>query len=332
MHTQLTTSDDSRTTTSAGRSRARGLVAATVASLILATGLATAAPASASASAKPNFKVVFSMTRADASTSMSLSSPKSKTVTCPVTHPRLISTGVEVDILPAEMGTVRVTGLVPNSTLNGVTAYAEQVLPTEQQSEWALNAYAWCATGVGGTALVEADSSLTASEAVKTASPTCPTGMKVTGGGAKITGLPATVPNHPEWAYPKHLSITALQPTGPNFDVLYAMASETASGTTASWGLHAYAICVNVAMAGYQVVEAVDGPNSDTSHLAIAECPPERQLIGLGFYNSGPAGTQLHQLYAHSDTGMWATATEIPSGVSQNWTLRSYAICSWRAS
>lgn len=231
---------------------------------------------------------------------------KSATVTCPagkqVLGPAARVGGVGQVVLhnirpSADLKSVVVQGLEDE---NGTTA------------PWALTAIAICATPPPGLQRVAATS--VSDSLDKEATATCPSGKKLLGVGGEISGGGGEV------ALNDVIPVSGLQSA-------IVRAAEDQNGTSANWSVTAFAVCANP-VAGLQRVLATSPSNSSSKSMAIA-CPAATQAVGAGGELAGDGGQVVMTSISPNLalTNVTDIGSEDEDGTTNNWTVRSFAIC-----
>lgn len=175
-----------------------------------------------------------------------------------------------------------------------------------------------------------ADNSTNAKKAIAT----CPPGKQILGGGGWIS-----VENS---AAARRVVLTGLVPyrTGNGRYAYAVSASETYTGTTATWHVNAYASCADP-VTGYRIVAASTPRSSGEVKTATAVCPSGQRVVGTGGVinfamsvdpDGRPVemaqGIGLQVLRADALGGLTRVqAHEATGGYPYEWWLYAYAVC-----
>lgn len=171
------------------------------------------------------------------------------------------------------------------------------------------------AATVSGVVRVSKSSALDSTSAKSVTVP-CPSGELVMGSGAQIN-----------IATSGKAALGSITPL-PGLSGVNAVAYETGSGTTANWSLKAYAVC-GVPSGGLQLVTKTTSINS-SNKVATATCPTGTKVIGTGAQvsTSDPGKVVLSSIAPNNTlASVRSAAVELGSGTTNNWYLKSYAIC-----
>jgi hypothetical protein len=246
-----------------------------------------------------------------AATSSQDSSNKSFTVSCPPGK-RLLGPGADVN---AGQGEVVMDDLRPDAALNSVFVQGVED-GTGTSATWSLTAYAICADPVAGLERVAAGSSLD-SEFGKSATASCSGGKRVVGAGGDVAAGNGQV------------VISAMYParTFPENDAVTVLGTEDDDGTSATWGVTAYAICAPV----LKLVSTTGHLDSESSKRVSTECGFDgSRLTGVGGEIVGGLG-QVVTADLAPQFGDLRSATvfglEDENGITSGWRLIAYAIC-----
>jgi hypothetical protein len=238
-----------------------------------------------------------------AATSVSSSSAKSVTATCPAGK-QVVGTAGETT---GAAGQLLLDGLRPESNLAAVTVVAMED-GSGTAGAWTVTAYAVCAGPVKGLQRTATTSGADSSSSKVNFAP-CPSGKVLIGMGGDINSANGQV------------VLDAVFPS-LTLDSAGFAAWEDDTGNTGSWSLTSYAICADHA----ERIVATSDASSNADKLLHARCPTGMGLTGAGADITGsfgrgymsmiwPQSPDLASLSAHASTG-------------RSWTGRAYAICS----
>jgi hypothetical protein len=263
------------------------------------------------ASAQPAPAAVIGLTQV-APQSAFTSANKGITATCPAGM-NVLSAGA--DTTPGQ-GEVVIDQITPSADLRSVRVRAHED-DTATPSDWYIQAFATCAYPPPG--LVRVTATTASNSASKGINATCPAGKKLFGIGADLSVSNGNV------------LIDRLSPNSA-LTALTAHAVEDEDGTTASWALHAYAICATP-VAGMERVMVTEAQNAPVSSNTQVACPGGKGLLGAGGQINGAAG-QIVLDAVYSDPGLTKAgfaAWEDETGTGTSWSLTTYGICAPRA-
>ena len=249
------------------------------------------------------------LVRATATSAMS-SVDKSQTVTCPAGRKVLGGAGRIDGAAVGEVGLTTAAPL-PNGAGFRVSAVEDA---NGAAGAWSLTAIAFCSPEPA--ALQYASYTFTAgSTKSRWSSVTCPKGKKILGAGATINGGSGRA------------LITGLVPSEDGTTVT-ATAYEDETGTSGNWSVTATATCVKP-VAGMETVHGAAAQAHDVSVAsATLACPEGTRLHGVGGEVTGGNGeVRLRQLDAVEGDQARARAVEDATGVTDQWAVRSFAIC-----
>ena len=156
----------------------------------------------------------------------------------------------------------------------------------------------------------------------KTARAYCPEGKRAIGGGG---GLVWDLQHHT-----RDVVLTGSYPVHPlsGRDSWVVSAHEDQGGTTDTWWVDAYAICVDP-IAGMHIEVTGGTYGSSTSQRPEAHCDPGERVLGSGGYvqdTGGQVGIQVARASTLA-TFSYFQAHEDADGYAGNWGLLAYAVC-----
>jgi hypothetical protein len=189
-----------------------------------------------------------------------------------------------------------------------------QVPPTRS---WRMSAWAICASGVSGWEIVQSFVAAEPGATFLSVTALCPAGKKVVGAGGRISGGQRFV-------------VDSVDPFGDLSGVsVEGAGDERAPDPALSWGVGAYAVCVNPP-AGLRLVSATTGFSPDNKTKSVT-CPSGTKLHGTGGGLTGAFGqAHVYRLAPHSSARTVRAdidARQDFNGSSNSWQAYVYAIC-----
>jgi hypothetical protein len=180
-----------------------------------------------------------------------------------------------------------------------------------ERGNWAILAYAFCASAPAGLEIVSATSTPASSNAFTGISATCPGTKRLVGSGGKIDGGNGEVDllTFPEGSLGANRTTAAGQ--------------EDPNGFGGNWTVTAYAVCVQAtSLLDIQVVKTFSAGDGSTFKAATATCPSGKSATG----GAGWADTPAHVEYIKPNTGVNPTSVEVGATAATGFTSQVVAI------
>lgn len=189
---------------------------------------------------------------------------------------------------------------------------AAEIRPTDYTSAWRVYGYAICGPELPGLEYISQES-LVNSNSTRHATVTCPGTKKLLSAGGEIA----------EQAEHVVLDDIAITSDLKSVDV---WGIERGGGTTYSWSVLAYGVCVNNnAVTDLHRVQTTSG-SSLTDKTQNASCGAQ-QVYGIGFSQATAAGHTMVQSAVVSETAGYVGVVADPTGAPNPWSVATQLVC-----